>query len=82
MDSNEDITFTYSSVLAKEGKPYISVMFERGADRADASIPSCKVTNSRGFSEEEVEQLEQYLKENKNNIIEKAKGITGITHWF
>ncbi len=77
-----DVTFTYSAVVPKEGKPYIAVMFERKGGCAEGSVPACRITKSSGFSEGEVAQLENYLRENKSDIIERAKGISGIRHWF
>ncbi len=80
--SDKDVNFTYSSVVAKDGKPYISVMFERDSDRAEGSLPDCRISKNKGFSDEEVEQLEGYLLEHKQEIIQNAKNLSGVRHWF
>ncbi len=82
MKQSEEVKMTYSAVVAKKGKPYISVRFERGRDIAEGSIPDCGITNSKGFSSEEVDHLENYMKAHKKEIIEGAKGISGIKNWF
>lgn len=80
--ADDKIDFTYSCVVPKKGKPFVSVMFERGGDRAEGSVPDCSISKNKGFSQDEVKQLEQYLRENKQEIMENAKRITGIGFWF
>lgn len=77
-----EINFTYSAVVPKDGKPYISVMFERDKDCAEGAVPACQITKNKGFTDQEVEQLEQYLGEHKKEIIENAKKISGFRHWY
>lgn len=79
---NEEIKLTYSCVLAKEKNKVVQVRFERGKDFAEGIIPEGVIERHSGFTNEEVEQLELYLRQNRKDIIEKAKQITGITHWF
>ncbi len=79
-DSNEEMKLTYSSVMIKDGKPIVSVHIERGEDYADARLPECEIIASKGFSEDERKILEKYLKVSRKDILEKAKGITGILH--
>lgn len=80
--SESKVNFVYSAVVAKDGKPHVFVSFEQDKKCAEGSVPECRITKNKGFSPDEVSQLEQYLKENKKNIIENAKKITGIKHWF
>ncbi len=82
MKYEEELRFTHSAVLAKDGKPYVSVRFERGEDVAEGSVPLCKIERNHGFSEEEVLGLEGYLEVNAKEIFRKAKDISGIQHWF
>lgn len=78
INPNEEMTMTYTSVLTKDNKPLISVLFERKGDKCEAVIPDCKVTQNNGFSTEEVEAIEQYLIANKKMIIDNSKGISGL----
>lgn len=83
MEKNEEIKLTYSAVVSREGKPFVSVMFERGEhDIAEGSLPSCEITYSSGFSEKEIKDLTDYLKDHRRTLIENAKQITGIRQWF
>lgn len=84
--TNESITMTYSSLLMKDGKKAICVRFERnnecGFDYAEATLPNSAITKQQGFSEEEVAQLELYLRANRDEILKNAKQITGFMNWF
>lgn len=78
LNPNEEMTMTYTSVLTKDNKPMISLLFERKGDKCEAIVPDCKVTKNNGFSDEEVKAIEQYLAANKKMIIENSKGISGL----
>ena len=82
MNRDEELKFTHSAILAKDGKPFVSVRFERGRDVAEGSVPACLITKNTGFSEEEILGLESYLKENAREILRNAKDISGIKNWF
>lgn len=81
-NSSEEMKMTYSSVIAKDGRPVVAVRFERGRDFAEAILPDVTIRKSNGFSEEEIAALEFYLKSNKKDIGEKAKAITGLHNFF
>ena len=51
-------------------------------DRAEAILPDCKITKQSGFTPEEITQLEQYLIQNKDDIISKAKVISNPLNWL
>ncbi len=80
MDRQSELTFTYSGVLSKNGKPFVSVMFERGKDVAEGTVPDCIITKSKGFTEEEIHELEDYMDANRKEIIDGAKRISNIRH--
>ncbi|MGN0351509.1 MAG: hypothetical protein ACI4ES_07640 [Roseburia sp.] len=82
MQQNEEVKMTYSKVLTKDGKPYISVSFERGKDIAEGSIPSCKIHKNQGFNDDEICHLEKYMAENKYEIIDMAKSISNVMQMF
>ncbi|MFR4350982.1 MAG: hypothetical protein ACLT3H_04830 [Roseburia sp.] len=82
MNRAEEMKMTHSGILVKKGRRHVSVRFERGEDVAEASLPECKVTENRGFSEEEVGGLENYLESKNDEIFLKAKEISNIRHWF
>lgn len=51
-------------------------------DRAEAILPDCKITKQSGFTADEINQLEQYLLQNKDDIISKAKVISNPLNWL
>ena len=82
MGTSETLNFTYSGLLNRKGKKVVSVRFERadGRDVADGILPDCAIENQQGFSEEEVEQLEVYLMEHADELMEKAKEMSKLTN--
>ena len=84
--TEETLTMTYSSLLTKNGRKAICVRFERNnsadTDYVEAILPECKITKQKGFSEDEITQLQLYLKFNKDEILKSAKQITGFMNWF
>ena len=87
MDKEKELKFTYTSILHdKKGEKVVRVCFERmgsrGREYAEGIVPAGKIDGSFGFSKEEIEKLEEYLKENASDIMLKARKITGITHWL
>ncbi len=81
-DNDREVTFTYSGVLTKKNKKIICVRFERigedGADYAEGQIPECKIDKQKGFTLEEIRQMEEYLRAEKDNIIQKARKLNNI----
>lgn len=82
MKDAHKLKITHSSVLNKQGKPFVSVMIEREQDCAEGSVPECRITKSKGFDEEEIGELEEYLRNHGQEIIDEAKKITGFMKLF
>lgn len=87
MDQQQELKMTFSGVLQKKGKQIIQVRFERqtatgGVEVAEGLLPDCTIEKYNGFSEEEIDQLQEYLKRNRKEIIDKAKGLNNIMNWF
>ena len=78
---------TYSGLLHdKAGNRIVRVRFERRRGRetdfVEGIVPSGKITQSSGFSPEEVRKLSKYMKEHADDIFTKAKSISSIAHLF
>ena len=58
----DELSMTVSPVCAKDGKKYAYVSFTDGERIAEGIIPDCKIMSNKGFSREELEQLEAYMK--------------------
>lgn len=81
-NENKELRMTHSCILSKGKEKFVRVTFEGNDTYAEGVIPSGEIEKQHGFTEDEIEQLEIYLKMNKEDIMNKAKSITGITHWF
>ncbi|MCM1090756.1 MAG: hypothetical protein NC092_14310 [Butyrivibrio sp.] len=77
-----EMNCTHSSVLSKNGRSFVLVRFERGEHSAEGSVPECMVLRSNGFTQEEIEELEDYMYQNRQEIIDAAKSISNIKHLF
>ena len=86
MNRNEELTFTYSGIVNKDGRNAVCVRFERKRDGrtdfAEGLVPSCTITKQEGCTEEELEGLTAYLRENDQEIRRKAKELNNIRNWF
>lgn len=84
--NSKELTFTYSGILTKENQKVVSVRFERivngKKEFAEGILPKCDIIKSEGFLEEEIENLEVYLMENVDDIMNKAKQISKFTNLF
>lgn len=72
---NNEINMTVSPVCAKDGEKYAFVSFTDGERFADGKIPDCKIILNKGFSQEEVKQLEEYMQSELATLKRMAAGI-------
>lgn len=83
MNNSEELRMTYSGLLLYKGEKTVRVKFERGKnDFAEGIVPSGLIEKSSGFSNEELEQLSDYLKYNAADIMTKAKEVNPIRDWL
>ena len=78
---------TYSAILRdKEGRKVIGVQFERdgqtGRELAEGVLPQGVIQRQNGFSDEEIRDLEEYLKRNSDDIFSRAKEISNPLKWL
>lgn len=78
----DELKLMYSCILSRGKEKIVRVSFERNGAFAEGIVPDGKIEKQKGFTEEEIKQLEDYLKQNSLDILKKAKEITGIQHWF
>ena len=72
---NEDIKMSVSQVFVKNGEKYAFVSFTDGTRNAEGRIPDCRITFNRGFEEEEISRLEDYMKKELPNLKKMASGV-------
>jgi hypothetical protein len=83
MDKGEELRMTYSGLLLKDGEKMVRVCFERGKrGYAEGVVPRGEIVKSSGFTEEEIEQLRVYIRENATDIINKAKEVHFLNEWL
>ena len=85
--ADESMKMTYSAILRdKSNRKIVRVTFERGmgenVQTAEGILPDCKIQHQSGFSGEEIASLEAYMKENLNDIMDRAKVISNPLKWF
>lgn len=75
---SSEIDMRISPVCSKDGKTFAYVLFSDGAHEAEGKIPDCKIVSNKGFTDEEVSQLETYLKKELANLKKKAAEINPL----
>lgn len=74
----DELTMTVSAVCTHNGEKLAYVTFSDSKRSAEGVIPDCKITKSNGFTDEEVGQLELYLKMNLGELKKQAAGVNPI----
>lgn len=83
MGRNEELRMTYSGLLMKNGEKMVRVCFERGKEAyAEGIVPKGVIVKASGFTEEEIEMLAAYMKENASDIINRAKDVNFLNEWM
>ena len=64
-----------SSIVSKDGKREIYVLFTEGSCSAEGRLSDYKMISSKGFTQEEVDMLEAYMRRETDRIVQMAKNI-------
>lgn len=59
---SDELKMTVSPICSENGKKYAYVLFSDAGKEAEGRIPDCTVISNKGFSSDEVHQLEEYMK--------------------
>lgn len=71
----DELKMSVSPICVKDGKRYAFVNFTDGKRDAEGKIPDCKIISNKGFTEDEIVQLEDYMKKELPNLKQMAAGI-------
>lgn len=71
---NQDFNMTVSPVVKKNGKNMAFVTFSNGDLFAEGTIPDCKIIKNKGFNNEEIGQLEEYMARELTSLKRMAAG--------
>lgn len=72
---NNEVNMSVSPICVKDGKKFAYVSFVDGERIAEGKIPDCKIISNKGFSEEEVEQLEIFMMSELQDLKRMAAGV-------
>lgn len=64
-----------SSIVSKNGKREIYVLFTEGSCSAEGRLSDYKLISNKGFSQEEADMLEAYMRRETDRILQMAKKI-------
>jgi hypothetical protein len=72
---SDELRMTVSPVVMKNGKQLAYVSFSDALRTAEGEIPECIITKNKGFSAEEVEKLEDYMRANRMELKKMAASV-------
>lgn len=72
---NSEIRMSVSSMTRSDDKKGVYVLFSDGDKSAEFVVPGCKVINNKGFDEEELKQLRDYVDNEQDYIFSLAKTV-------
>lgn len=72
------MNIVFSGITTKGTEKRVCVSFSEDGRSAEGYVPECKIERNKGFTADEVRQMEAYLEENKRLIWEEAKKINPL----
>lgn len=75
---DDTLTMSVSPVCEKDGKKFAYVQFTDGRRTAEGRIPNCEIMNNQGFTEEEVTQLSEYMREHLQELKSMAARLNAF----
>lgn len=78
----EDMETFISGILTKGGRKFVRVSFMRGEEYAEFIVPDGILDQRKGFTEEEVTKLFRYVRENRDEILKRAKEVNPLKNWL
>lgn len=57
----QELNMSVSPVCMKDGEKCAYISFSDATRTAEGRIPDCKIISNKGFSQEEIAQLENYM---------------------
>lgn len=64
-----------SSVVSKDGKREIYVLFTEDSRSAEGRLSDYKMISNKGFTQDEAAALETYMRQETNTILRMAKSV-------
>ena len=72
---NSEIRMSVSSMTRTKDSKAVYILFEDGKKSAEFCLPEGKLVNSKGFSDEEITRLRDYVQNEQDEIYALAKQV-------
>ena len=72
---NSEIKMSVSSMTRTKDSKAVYVMFEDAGKSAEIALPECRIVSNKGFDDEEISLLLDYVKNEQDSIYDLAKQI-------
>lgn len=79
---DDELKMSVSPICTKNGSKYAFVAFTDGVRTAEGRIPDCIIIQNEGFNEEEVSQLENYMRQELPQLKKMAAGINVMKNFL
>lgn len=75
---HNEIKMSVSSMTRRGDKKAVYVLFTDGDNCAEFSLPGSSLLSSRGFTEEEIKQLKEYIDNEQDYLFSLAKEVNPL----
>ena len=75
---NSEIKMSVSSMTRTRDKKAVYVLFQDGSKTAELMLPGCELVRNKGFSEDDIRQLKDYIDNEQDSIFAMAKQVNPI----
>ena len=72
---NSDVKMSVSSMTRNDDKKGVYVLFTDKDRAVEFIVPGCKVISNKGFNEDEIKQLRDYVDNEQDYIFSLAKTV-------
>lgn len=82
LPKEEKLTVTCSGIVRHGDEKCIYVRFEKGDKYAEGKIPGGEMISHKGFSDKELQDFKEYMREYETDIVEQAKQVNLIKNFM
>lgn len=75
MNMNNEVKMSVSSMTRNDDKKGVFVLFTDKDRAVEFIVPGCKVISNKGFNEDEIKQLRDYVDNEQDYIYSLAKTV-------
>lgn len=75
---NTEIKMSVSPITRNDDKKCVYALFTDGNKSAEFAVPECKVVSNNNFSQDEINQLLDYVRNQQDYIFSLAKEINPL----